>query len=157
MRCERIVERVHEHAAHHVDDEHRAPLAASNRLAPRPGVPGGIVGGADQARLALDEHQRLALVEGVVAERDRVDAGGEEFLADRLGDAEAAGGVLAVDDDEIEPPALAQGRRHGRAARRGRTRPTTSPMNSSRISASSARRSISRSVTMASSGSSCAS
>ena len=78
--------------------------------APRPGVPGGIIGGADQPRLALDEDQRLALIEGVVAERHRVDAGGEELLADRLGDAEAAGGVLAVDDDEIEPPARAQER-----------------------------------------------
>ncbi len=71
------------------------------------GRAGGIVGGADQPRLALDEHQRLALIEGVVAERDRVDAGGEALLADGLGDAEAAGGVLAVDDDEIEPPARA--------------------------------------------------
>lgn len=26
----------------------------------------------------------------------------EQFLVDRLGDAEAAGGILAVDDDEIE-------------------------------------------------------
>ena len=46
----------------------------------------------------------------MVAERDRVGAGGEELLADRLGDAEPAGGVLAVDDDEIEPPARAQAR-----------------------------------------------
>ena len=102
------------------------------RAAPRRA--GRIIGGADQARLALDEHQRLALVEGVIAERDRVGAGGEKFLADRLGDAEAAGGVLAVDDDEIEPPALAQRRQLGRAAPRGPARPTTSPMNSSRIS-----------------------
>ena len=29
-------------------------------------------------------------------------AGVEEFLIDRLGDAKAAGRVLAIDDDEIE-------------------------------------------------------
>ena len=43
----------------------------------------------------------------------------DHFVADRLGEAEAAGGVLAVDDDGIEPPALAQGRAaldHGLAA-----------------------------------------
>ena len=33
----------------------------------------------------------------------------QDLVADRLGDAEAAGRVLAVDDDAIEPPALAQG------------------------------------------------
>ena len=31
-------------------------------------------------------------------------AGVDEILIDRLGDAEAAGGILAVDDDEIERP-----------------------------------------------------
>ena len=60
--------------------------------------------GPHQARRALDEHQRLALVPGMVAERDRIGAGVEEFLVDRLGDAEAAGGILAIDDDEIERP-----------------------------------------------------
>ena len=40
----------------------------------------------------------------MVAERDRIGAGVDEFLVDRLGDAEAAGGILAIDDDEIERP-----------------------------------------------------
>ena len=40
----------------------------------------------------------------MIAERHRVGAGIDEFLIDRLGDAEAAGGVLAIDDDEIERP-----------------------------------------------------
>ena len=42
----------------------------------------------------------------MVAERDRVRAGIEKILIDRLGDPEAAGGVLAVDDDEIDRPVL---------------------------------------------------
>ena len=58
--------------------------------------------------MALDEHQRLLLVEGVVAERDDVGAGAEQVLEDGLGDAEAAGRVLAVDHHEIELVALAQ-------------------------------------------------
>ena len=88
----------------------RAPFAFSTIDAPRPGRAGGIIGRPDQARLALDEDERLALVEGVIAERHRVDADGQELLEDRFGEAEAAGGVLAVDDDEIEPPARAQER-----------------------------------------------
>jgi hypothetical protein len=46
----------------------------------------------------------------MVAERDRVGAGVDQFLVDRFGDAEAAGGVLAIDDDEIERPVADQPR-----------------------------------------------
>ena len=101
---ERIVERRHEDAADGVDDQRalaalgvdqrRAAARRALREIRRP----------NQPRRALDEHQRLALVPGMIAERDRVGAGVDEFLVDRLGDAEAAGGVLAVDDDEIERP-----------------------------------------------------
>ena len=88
----------------------RAPLGIldDRRAAPRGAR--GIVGRPNQARLPLDEHQRLALVEGMIAERHRIDADGQEFLEDRFRDAESAGGVLAVDDNEIEAPALAQER-----------------------------------------------
>ena len=58
----------------------------------------------------------------MVAERDSVGPYVDEFLIDRLGDAEAAGGVLAVDDDQIERPIadhagkmLRQGRASGPA------------------------------------------
>ena len=81
---------------------------------------GRIVDRTDEPRRPLDEHQRLLLVPGVIAERDRVGAGIDELLIDRLGDAEAAGGVLAVDDDEIEPPVAHQPRQpleHDRRAR----------------------------------------
>jgi len=64
----------------------------------------GIIERPDQARRALDEDQRLALVPGVIAERDGVGAGIDEVVVDRLGDTEAAGGVLAVDDDKIKAP-----------------------------------------------------
>jgi hypothetical protein len=59
---------------------------------------------ADQARRALDEDQRLLLIPGVVAERDRVGTGIQQLLVDRLGDAETAGGILTIDDDEVERP-----------------------------------------------------
>ena len=38
---ERIVERVHEDAAHGVDHQHAPPFFASISAAPRPGVPAG--------------------------------------------------------------------------------------------------------------------
>ena len=40
----------------------------------------------------------------MIAERDHVDAGIDEFVEDRFGDAEAAGGVLAVQHHQIELP-----------------------------------------------------
>ena len=54
----------------------RWPLRPSKRLAPRPGVPGGMLIGPQQRRLARDVAQRVALVEGVVAQRHHVGAGG---------------------------------------------------------------------------------
>ena len=81
---ERIVERVHENAAHDIDDqEPRAFRALDDRGAPA-GRARREIDRPDQARLALDEHERLALIEGVIAERHRVDADGEEFLENRL-------------------------------------------------------------------------
>ena len=69
--------------------------------------------------MALDEHQRLALIEHVIARRHHVGAGVEQLGQDRLGDAETARGVLAVHHDEIERIALAQLRQmldHGDAS-----------------------------------------
>ena len=61
------------------------------------------VGRPQEALLRGGEGQRLALVPDVIAGGHDVGAGLERVVEDILGDAEAAGGVLAVDDDEIEP------------------------------------------------------
>ena len=63
-----------------------------------------------QARIAGDVGDDLALVPDVVAGGDDVDAGGVELLADLVGDAEAMRRVLAVGDDEIEREVAAQPR-----------------------------------------------
>ena len=105
---ERIVERIHEDAAHHVHDQHFPAVGRLYQIRASPGRALGVVGGADQPRLALDEDQRFLLVEGVVAQRDRIGPRGEEIPADRLGDAESARCVLAVDDHEIELPTRPQ-------------------------------------------------
>ena len=124
-RGERIVERVHEDAAHGVDDERALAVLGVDHGGAAAGRALGIIERADQARRALDEHQRLALIEGVIAERDGVGAGIDQLVVDRLGDAEAAGRVLAVDDDEIELPVGDQARQplvDDRRARSGRPR-----------------------------------
>ena len=69
---------------------------------------GRIVERPDQPRLAHDVGQRLLLVPGVVAERQAVGAGVEQLARRGLGDAEAGGGVLGVDDDELQAQAPAQ-------------------------------------------------
>ena len=91
-----------------IDDQHLRAVAAVEEIGAAARRAGRIIDRPQQARLALDEDQRLALVEDMVAERDAVGAGVEHLLADGLGDAEAAGRVLAIDDDEIERPAAAQ-------------------------------------------------
>ncbi len=42
-----------------------------------------IIERADQPRRALDEHQRLALIPGVIAERDGIRAGVDQLVVDR--------------------------------------------------------------------------
>ena len=101
---ERIVERVHEHAAHGVDHQRALAVFGVDQSGAAAGRALGIIDRADQARRALDEHQRLALVPGVIAERDGVGAGVDHFVVDRFGDAEAAGRILAVDNHKIELP-----------------------------------------------------
>src|SRR6516165_12751874 len=101
---ERIIQRIHENAPHRVDDQcARAIFGLDHRRAAARRAR-GIVDRADELRRALDEDKRLFLIPGVIAERDRIDAGVDELPVYRLGNAEAAGGILAIGDDEIEFP-----------------------------------------------------
>ena len=102
-----------------------APFAALNRPAPRPGAPLGKLIGLQQAVMALDEDERLALVPDMIAGGHHIGAGVEKLGQDLLRDAEAAGGVLAIDHDEIGAIALAQSRQFlddRRSGRSGRPR-----------------------------------
>ncbi len=83
-----------------------APFFALTSVVPRPGSARRHVERAHETRLATDENERLLLVEGVIAERHRVGSGIDQLGADRLRDAEAAGRILAVDGNEIQPVAL---------------------------------------------------
>ena len=107
--------------AAHVDDAERDAVALDHAGAVT-GLAAQEVGGPHDPRLGVQIRVDLTAVIGVVPERDRVDARGEHLVGDLRRDAEAAGGVLAVDDDERGGVALAQDAAGSRAACGGRCR-----------------------------------
>ena len=98
----RIVERRHEHAAHHVDDADRAAVARFDHARAAARRAGGVVGRTQQAALGRDVVHRFLLVPDVIARRHHVHAVLEQRIADVLGDAEAGGRVLGVGDHEVD-------------------------------------------------------
>ena len=103
-RAERIVDGVHVDTAERVHDQNGLAGMGLEQIGPGAGGvhQARIVERADQARLAHDIGQGLALVPAVVAERQDIGAGGEDLARRVLGDAEAARGVLGVDHHEVE-------------------------------------------------------
>src|SRR5258708_21282836 len=99
---ERIVERLHEDAAHDVDHADRFARPGLTEIAAAAGHPGGEVRRTQQLRLARDVIEDLLLVPDVIPRRHRVDAVAEDGVGDIPGDAEAGGGVLDVGDDEVQ-------------------------------------------------------
>ena len=59
-------------------------------------------------RSALQDREDLAAAVDVIAQRDAVDAGGDQFVVDLRREARAAGGVLGVGHDQIELLALSK-------------------------------------------------
>jgi hypothetical protein len=107
--AEGVIATGHEDAALQID--HGVTLAIAERtfIETEAGRAGSVVGGAQDAaatrvRVRGDGHvfKDLALVPDVVACGDHVGAEIEELFRNRGGDAKAAGGVLSVDDQEID-------------------------------------------------------
>ena len=107
---EGIVEGVHEQPAHDVQDHDLAAPAGVEHDRAAPGRAAGVVVRAQDAPLPVEQAHGLALVPDVIAAADDIDPGGENFLTDLFRDAEAAGRVLAVGDDEIDAELAAQAR-----------------------------------------------
>jgi len=105
--AERGARGLHEQHARHVHDGQPQPGALDHGVATA-GAALRVVGRPHDPLLAVEELVRLAMAVGVVAERDRIGADLEQLARRLLGDAHAAGRVLAVDDDEVGPVALAQ-------------------------------------------------
>ncbi len=109
---ERVIERVHVDPAEQADHQHALACGRLEHPGPPAGGVGkpGIVQRAQQPRLAVDEGQGLALVPGMVAERQAVGAGLEQLGGGAFGDPEARGGVLGVHHHELQAQPAAQGR-----------------------------------------------
>ena len=104
-RRERVVERpLHEHLPEHLRHEDPPPAGRVEEPRAAPRRRPGEVQRPQDPRLLLDEAQHVALVEGMVAERHAVRPGLEQQRRVRRAQPHAAGGVLAVDHHEIEPP-----------------------------------------------------
>src|SRR6266478_7384128 len=116
-----IIKRIHEQTRHNID--HEDPPTLSDRVdeAAMSRRPGRKIGGAKQAEIAGDIRDDLATVPDMIAGGDRVDPGGIELGADLVGDAETGGGILPIDDDEIERQRAAQTRQVFDHARPSRT------------------------------------
>src|SRR5690606_20335871 len=118
-RMEGIVEvGLHEHAAHDVGHKHPGAVSRQVDAAASPGRTLGEVCGAQEPVLARGEAQRLSLVPDMVPSGDSIVTGIDRVPEYLLGNAEAAGGVLAIDDDEIEPVV---GNQAGKALTNGRS------------------------------------
>ena len=100
----------HEQPSDDLHDQHLAAVRQPQQGAAAPGRAGQHVERPDQARVLVDVADQLALVEDMIAGGDQIGAGGVEILADLGGDAEAAGGVLAVDDHDVQAEIGAQPR-----------------------------------------------
>ena len=105
---EGVVQGIHEQAAHGVDHHDPASVGRVEDVDPAARRALGVIQGPEQARIAIDVVDDVALGPDMVARGDDVDSDLVEFLADTLGDAETMGGVLAVDDDEVEAQAFPQ-------------------------------------------------
>ncbi len=107
--AEGVVAGGHEDAALEVDDGVRLAVAEDALVEAEAGGSVGVVGGAEDAAAAGvgvfgDGHvlEDLFFVPDVVTGGDYVGSEIEELFGDGGGDAEAAGGVFAVDDEEID-------------------------------------------------------
>ena len=97
-----IVERVHKQPAHQIDDEQGMP--ALDRMQPPAGAgrPRREIGRAQDAVIARDVLDQLALVPDMVAGRQDVGAGIVKLAREPFGQPIAMRGVLGVDDRHID-------------------------------------------------------
>ena len=99
---EGVVHRRHEGAALQVDDGQQASVRQAMRGAALAGRAGRVVQRAHETRLIGEQRDDFLLVPEMVAAGDDVHAAGEEVRRSFRRDAGAAGGVLAIGDDDIE-------------------------------------------------------
>ena len=107
-RGERAIEVADEKPADEVDHQNAADDGVS-----APGRGGGVVERTQHGQVRVEVRHYLGLVPNVVARRDDVYAAGQQLPGGLGRNAEAAGGVLAVRDNQVERELTAKARKHG--------------------------------------------
>ena len=102
QRRKRIVERVHEHASHYLDDKHLRTVASHLHGCAPPRCSRGIICRTHQFILPLYEYQSFALIPGMVAKCHHVGSRIEKVVKDIFGDAEPSGRVFTVDHNKMD-------------------------------------------------------
>lgn len=111
-RLEGIIEfRMHEDAAHDIGNQNAGAVAGKEQVGTAAGRAGRVVGRAKKLVVPLAEDHRFLLVPDVIARGHHVGTGVDRLEEDVFGDAEAASGIFAVDDDEIELEVTDQSRK----------------------------------------------
>ena len=105
---ERIVERVHEQAAHQID--HQNAAAFVEHVEAPAGARGSLreIGRPQYPPIAWDVGDQLALVPDVIAGGQDVGPGVVKLAGEALGQAERRRRVLGIDDREIDPEVAPQ-------------------------------------------------
>ena len=99
---ERVVARRHEDVAHHLHDRHVHAGRGLPDHASLAGIGLRIIRRPDHVLVVIVVVDEILLVPDVIARGVGVDRELRQLLHDRLGDAESAGGVLDVDDREVD-------------------------------------------------------
>ena len=107
----RTIDRPHENASQQADDRHGHAVRRWHDCHVVPGAVAGKLAGLTMFSFALQDASDLAAAIDVVAQRDAIDAGGDQLVIVRRRDARAAGGVLAIGHDQVEPARLDRARR----------------------------------------------
>src|SRR6185312_13377890 len=107
---ERAIEKIHEQPAHQV--YHQNGAAVGEGIQPRPGArrPRREIGRAQDARVAVDRADQLALIPHMVPGGQDVGPGLVKLARQLVGKAKAVRRVLGVDDREVEREAAPQSR-----------------------------------------------
>ena len=105
-----IIERIHEDAAHSIDDEHARTVPGIDNRHAAAWRAGRKVDRPQQLRRALDKDERLLLIPGMIAAGDHVATGIDKFCVDGLRDTETAGRIFPIHGNEVELPIAQQAR-----------------------------------------------
>src|SRR5437660_10013748 len=87
---ERVVQRIHKDARHRVHDQHACAVLGVDQGGATAWRARRIIDRTNEPWRAFDENERLLLIPSMIAERDRIDAGIDQFALAGFGRADTA-------------------------------------------------------------------